>query len=190
MSPAEVRAALPEWAVVSERRVSHIGRVVAQLERWAAALDVAPAERERWRRAALLHDALRDASEAVLRRYEIREGWPAKTWHGPAAAAAAAQDGERDCGVLEAVRYHSLGFAGWDDAGRMLYLADYLEPGREYARERLDALAARVPGDRDGVLREVAAMRIGWRIEQHGRIARETWDFWNGLVAAPSSSVS
>ncbi len=188
MSPAEVRAALPAWAVVSERRVSHIGRVIAQLDGWAEALRTPAMERGRWRRAALLHDALRDAPEAVLRRWEILEGWPPKTWHGPAAAAAAAAGGERDRGVLDAVRYHSLGYAGWDDAGRMLYLADYLEPGRDYIRDRLDALAARVATDRDGVLREVAALRIGWRVEQRGRIARETWEFWNGLVAGPSGA--
>ena len=187
-SPADVRAALPPWAVIAERRLAHVGRVVDQLDAWARARGVGDAEAGRWRRAALLHDALRDADESVLRRYEPAAAWPLKTWHGPAAAAAAAADGERGRGVLDAVRYHSLGFAGWDDAGRMLYLADYLEPGRPYDRAGLDALAARVPAEPAAVLREVAALRIGWRLKEGGRIARETWEFWNALASAGSSS--
>jgi len=187
-SPDEIRAALPPWAVVADKRIAHVARVVDLLAGWARARGVAAEEAARWRRAALLHDALRDADETVLRRYERQPTWPAKTWHGPAAAAAAAADGERDAGVLDAVRYHSLGYARWDDAGRMLYLADYLEPGRTYERSTLDALSARVPAEPLAVLRDVAALRIGWRLKEGGLIARETWEFWNTLVAAGSSS--
>jgi HD superfamily phosphohydrolase YqeK len=189
-SAADVRGELPPWAMVSGRRVAHIARVVDLLDAWARARGVSASEAARWRRAALLHDALRDAPEDVLQRYEPRPGWPFKTWHGPAAAAAAASDGERDAGVLDAVRYHSLGYARWDEAGRMLYLADYLEPGRPYDRPALDALAARVPGASAAVLKEVAARRIGWRVKEGGRIAKETWEFWNDLVADRSSSPS
>ena len=187
-SPEDVRAAMPPWSVVAERRLAHVGRVVDLLDAWARARGVGDAEAGRWRRAALLHDALRDADEPVLRRYEPEAVWPLKTWHGPAAAAAAAAGGERDGGILDAVRFHSLGYTGWDDAGRMLYLADYLEPGRTYDRANLDALSARVPAEPAAVLREVAALRIGWRLKQGGLIAKETWAFWNALVAAGSSS--
>jgi len=184
----EARLELPPWAQVSPRRIAHIGRVVALVEEWAVARRVGAGERDRWRRAALLHDALRDAPEEVLRRWAPDAQWPAKTRHGPAAAAAAQADGERDAGVLDAVRYHSLGYASWDDAGRMLYLADYLEPGRQHERELLDALARRVPAEPREVLRAVAALRIGWRLKEGGLISQETWQFWNGLVAAGSSS--
>src|SRR2546430_15445124 len=77
---------------------------------------VSDAERSRWVRAAWLHDALRDEQ----RSDELA--------HGPRAAAHAAHDGERDRGVLDAVRYHTVGYLHWDDVGRMLYLADFLEP--------------------------------------------------------------
>jgi HD superfamily phosphohydrolase YqeK len=185
---SEAGLTLPPWAQVSPRRKAHITRVVALVDEWALGRGVDAGERSRWRRAALLHDALRDASEDVLRHYAPDVDWPLKTRHGPAAAAAAEADGERDAGVLDAVRYHSLGYAGWDDAGRMLYLADYLEPGRSHEREVLDALARRVPAEPLAVLRAVAARRIGWRLKEGGRIARETWEFWNGLVGVPSSS--
>jgi len=162
---------LPEWAVVTPERGAHIERVAALLSTWATALRVPAAERARWLRAACLHDALRDAPAAD----ELQ--------HGPMAAERAARDGERDQGVLDAVRYHSLGHARWDDVGKMLYLADYLEPGRPFDREAHRALAARVPGERDAVLRDVAARRIARVIDSGWPLVRETVDFWNSLLA-------
>jgi len=175
--------------VVTPERVAHIGRVAALLERWAAERGVAAPEAARWRRAALLHDALRDASDDVLAGYCARpERWPRSIWHGPAAAAAARREGERDKGVLTAVHYHSLGYAPWDDAGRFLFLADYLEPGRAHQRPLLDALAERAPAEPDAVLREVAAIKVRWLLHVGRPIPRETWDFWNSLAAGRSSS--
>ncbi|HEY6854308.1 MAG TPA: HD domain-containing protein [Gemmatimonadales bacterium] len=163
---------LPAWAVVTPARRAHIERVVALVTQWAAALQIAPSERERWLRAAWLHDALRDAP------------LPDELAHGPVAAERAARAGETDRGVLEAVRYHTIGFAGWDDVGRMLYLADFLEPGRDFDRDGRAALAARVPAERWEVLREVAARRITWIVRSGWALPRETVDFWNALVSA------
>ena len=100
------------------------------------------------------------------------------------AAERAARDGESDRGVLDAVRYHSLGYAAWDDVGKMLYLADYLEPGRAFDRELRASLAARVPHDCDAVLQQVAARRIGRVIDSRWPLVRETVDFWNSLVGS------
>ena len=102
--------------------------------------------------------------------------------HGPAAAELAARHGERDAGILDAVRYHSVGYAGWDPAGRMLYLSDYLEPGRAFREGERGALAPRVPEDPEAVLREVAAERLRWLIDSGWPLVRETVDFWNSLT--------
>lgn len=163
---------LAPWAVAGPERRAHIGRVVALLDTWAAALRVTPAERERWLRAGWLHDALRDAPAAD------------ELAHGPLSADRAYTDGERDQGVLDAVRYHSTGYAGWDDVGRMLYLADFLEPGRTYEPEVRAALAARVPSERDAVLQEVARRRISWTVRSGWPLPANTVDFWNALVSA------
>jgi HD superfamily phosphohydrolase YqeK len=133
---------------------------------------VSETERSRWAKAAWLHDALRDEPAAD------------ELAHGPAAADRAAREGETDRGVLDAVRYHSLGFAGWDDVGRMLYLGDFLEPGRKFDRERRAGLAERVPTERDRVLTEVARLRIEWTVHSRWPLASETVGFWNSLVQA------
>jgi HD superfamily phosphohydrolase YqeK len=163
---------LPAWAIVTPERRAHIERVARLLAEWATALDVPPAEGERWLRAAWLHDALRDA--------------PAVTEldHGPLCADQLVRDGERDQGVLDAVRYHSLGYTGWDTVGRMLYLADYLEPGRRFDTTVRTALRGRMPGERETVLRDVARRRIEWIIRSNWCLKPETVAFWNALVSA------
>ncbi len=162
---------LPDWAQVSPPRRAHVERVVALLEQWAQAMKVPAPERERWLRAGWLHDALRDAP---LRN---------QLAHGPAAADRAAAAGERDQGVLDAVRYHTIGFAGWDDVGRMLYLADFLEPGRAYTDHKdRTTLSDRAPRERDAVLAEVARRRIEGIVRAGWPLPPETVAFWNGLV--------
>lgn len=162
---------LPPWAEVSPDRRAHIERVVGLITQWAGAMGVPAAERARWLRAAWLHDALRDAAAAN------------ELAHGPMAADRAAADGESDRGVLAAVRFHSLGYAGWDGPGKMLYLADFLEPGRTFDQAERRTLAARVPSARDTVLREVARRRIAWNVRSGWPLAPETVAFWNGLVS-------
>jgi HD superfamily phosphohydrolase YqeK len=166
---------LPAWAQVSAQRRAHIERVVALLRSWADAMHVSATERDRWLRAGWLHDALRDALPPFADPLS----------HGPAAADRAAAAGERDPGVLAAVRYHTIGSPDWDDVGRMLYLADFLEPGRATDPADRADLARRVPTERDAILVEVARRRIGWVLRSRWRLAPETVGFWNQLVGRP-----
>lgn len=173
--------------MVSPRRREHIARVTNLIDDWARQRGLSPGEAGRWHRAAILHDALKDAGPEILAGFVSQGDWPRPLWHGPAAAAAAARDGETDPGVLDAVRYHSTGYAGWDEVGKVLYLADYLEPGRTHEPDGA-ALAERVPKELGAVLREVAARRIA-RLEANGRtIGKETREFWKSLTADASSS--
>lgn len=173
---------LPPWARVTQARRAHIERVTGLLRDWAAAAGVPAAERDRWLRAGYLHDALRDAEPELLERL-APDAWGVPSLrHGPAAARMAEREGETDAGVLSAVRYHSVGYAGWDRVGRMLYLADYLDPGREFRVAERRAPAARAGADPEGVLREVAAERMQWVIQSKMPLIRESVDFWNALV--------
>jgi HD superfamily phosphohydrolase YqeK len=170
--------ALPPWARVSDERRGHVERVGRLISQWADLMDVTAVERERWLRAVSIHDALKDAPRRQLLEL-APEAWDDDSLrHGPAAAALAEREGERDQGVF--------GFAGWDDVGRMLYLADYLEPGRRGAGEERARRAALVPGNPAGVLREVAAERLGLTIAAGYPLLPETVDFWNGLTCDAS----
>ncbi|MCZ6917311.1 MAG: 2-amino-4-hydroxy-6-hydroxymethyldihydropteridine diphosphokinase [Gemmatimonadetes bacterium] len=177
---------VPAWAQIKPSRQAHIQRVAALVETWAIAMGKSVDERARWTRAAFMHDAVRDAPTEELARWSDRRWDIPKLFHGPAAAMLAAEHGETDRGVLNAIRFHSLGYAGWDDAGRMLYMADYLEPGRTFKRKRSAKLAARVPQDSQGVLIHVVRKRFQWAIEQKRKILPEAAEFWNGVVPASS----
>lgn len=173
---------LPSWAEVTPERLTHVERVAALVEAWAARMRVPGVERRRWLRAVWLHDALRDAPAASLARWAPDVSGPPELRHGPASAACAEAEGERDAGVLDAVRHHSVGYAGWDMAGRVLYCADYLEPGRPFQRERRAGLAERFPDDPAGVVATVAADRIVHGVQSGWPLLDLTVEFWNSLV--------
>lgn len=175
---------LPSWAVMTPSRRAHVARVAALVGEWARALRVPPAEAARWRRAAVLHDALRDAPLYDLRALVPGCEWPRALLHGPAAAAKAAAEGETDVGVLDAVAFHTVGCSEWDHVGRVLYCADYLEPGREHDGARRRELAEAFPASPEQVLREVAAQRVAWVVQSGWPLIPETVAWWNSLVAA------
>jgi len=172
---------LPAWSQVTEKRRAHIEGVAWLLAHWADAMAVPALERGRWLRAAALHDAVKDAPKKELRAL-VKDVWGVeKLRHGPAAAVLAERHGERDQGVLDAVRFHSVGYAGWDQVGRMLFLADYLEPGRTHRADELEHQRGLVPSDPTGALCVVTRERIGY-LERRGRaVLRETQDFWESL---------
>jgi 2-amino-4-hydroxy-6-hydroxymethyldihydropteridine diphosphokinase len=186
--PSATRPAIPGWAVITPERRGHIERVAALAMQWAEAMAVGDGERQRWLRAIWLHDALRDASDEELARLAPSTPGPPELRHGPASAARAKAEGETDRSVLDAVRYHSLGLAEWDMVGRALYCADYLEPGREFARDRRAELAKRYPSDPVGVLRAVAADRVTYLVASGFPILEPTVRFWNSLAASSGSA--
>jgi HD superfamily phosphohydrolase YqeK len=185
-----LRPTLPEWAVVTPERLAHIERVAGLAARWAEEMGVPDNERHRWLRAVWLHDALRDAPPEELAQWASNTVGAAELRHGPASAARAKAEGEIDRGVLDAVRYHSFGLAEWDMVGRILYCADFLEPGRESAREWRADLARRLPQNPREVLREVAAARLTKLVSSGWPIPEPTFRFWNSLASAPAASES
>ena len=185
--PAELRPTLPTWAQVSEKRLQHIQRVARLALEWARRIGVPEAELARWLKAVWLHDALRDAADDQLAQWASAMPGVAGLRHGPAAASRAKAEGEADRGVLDAVRYHSVGLAEWDMVGRVLYCADFLEPGRAFDQDTRLALASQFPNDPTGVLLEVARWRIGHLIRSGWSLPEPTYRFWNSLVrAAPA----
>ena len=183
-----LRPTLPQWAIVTPARREHIERVAALAAHWALEMGVPDNERHRWLRAVWLHDALRDAPEEELLRWAPSTPGPPELRHGPASAARAKSEGETDRGVLDAVRYHSIGLAEWDMVGRILYCADYLEPGRKHEREWRADLAERLPSQLDLVLYQVARSRVGQMVSSGRTLLEPTVRFWNSLVAAASAS--
>jgi 2-amino-4-hydroxy-6-hydroxymethyldihydropteridine diphosphokinase len=175
---------MPAWAQVGEKRLGHIGRVTELLAGWAARMSVTNTEAQAWHDAGRWHDALRDAPEAELR--EIVRGTafaesPGGVLHGPAAAARLEREGETRDGVLLAVRWHTVGNVSWDRTGRALFMADFLEPGRGFMRQDRAFLASLLPGDFDGVFRQVVRMRLEWTLREGKPLFPESIALWNSV---------
>lgn len=177
----DVVGALPVWACVGERRRAHIGRVTALLAHWAVAMAIPNVEQAAWRDAGLWHDALRDADEERLREMTGDREVPRGLLHGPAAARQLQADGETRTSVLEAVRWHTVGYAGWDRTGRALYMADFLEPGRTFMQADRTFLADRVPQAFDAVFRQVVRLRLEWALREGKGLHAETVLLWNAV---------
>jgi predicted HD superfamily hydrolase involved in NAD metabolism len=109
--------------------------------------------------AGLIHDRSKELPPARIEEELGRQGiqipvedrdYPA-IWHGLHAAAWLRRDSGWDAGpeleaLAEAVEHHSTGDSGLGPLGRLLFVADYLEPGRHF--------------DGIGALRDAAAMNL------------------------------
>jgi HD superfamily phosphohydrolase YqeK len=189
LHPLVQRAAggeLPDWAVANARRREHIERVRRLLETWAGALELSERERIRWCAAGTLHDVLRDAPPEELRA-RVPPSFrhlPGKVLHGPAAAVRLRRAGVRDRGLLRAVACHTLGHPGLDAAGRALFVADVVEPGRRDRSGWRRTLRERYPRNSAEVLAEVIRARLTWQLEAGNRLDARSVGFWNARGAA------
>lgn len=184
MTASDFANGLPEWAAAGPARRAHVERVVSLVDEWGAALGWSDPERARLRAAAWLHDALRDAPADELRPTvppALRDLAP-KLLHGPAAAERARTLGLEDQDVLDAVAYHTVGHPDLGTIGRLLYLADFLEPGRTFDPAGRAALQARMPHDWKGVLQAVVRSRVNHLLDSGNPVRPETMGFWNSVV--------
>ena len=157
---------------LSEKRYGHTLRVADTAENLARVHGLDP---DRTRLAALVHDAAREKEPDEFLRLadelDLHVGEPErespKLLHGPVAAELARRElGVEDEEVLRAVRAHTVGRAGMGPLALALYVADKIEPARDYPSVgRIRALAPRDLGEAAAeALRRVVAYN-----EQRGR---------------------
>jgi predicted HD superfamily hydrolase involved in NAD metabolism len=157
---------------LSEKRYGHTLRVADTAESLAQVHGLDPA---RARLAALLHDAARETEPEEFLRLAEEWGVPVgelerqspKLLHAPVAAELARRElGVEDEEVLEAIRVHTVGRAGMDPLALALYVADKIEPARDYPSVGRIRSLAKVD------LREAAAESLRRAVahnEQRGR---------------------
>ncbi len=159
-------------------------RVARLLEQWADKEGLDAGERDRRVAMGHLHDTLKGASAEALRTIldPPMAELPGPVLHGPAAAELLGREGVDDASLLRAIRFHTLGHADLDDAGRALYAADFLEPGRDLRNKWRARLRERMPDERDAVLREIVRARIEHLLARGRPVRPETMGFWNSLA--------
>ena len=185
---AAATGVLPEWAVARKKRRAHMARVADLLREWGEIRCDDPLDVERWSAVGYLHDALRDADPHELRRVLSTplDELPDEVIHGPAAADRLRGAGVTDEPLLTAIAFHSLGSPDFDDIGKALYVADFLEPGRKIQPKWRARLRSEMPGGLDGVAKAVVAKRIQFLVKKGRPVPPETLGLWNVLAKGRS----
>jgi predicted HD superfamily hydrolase involved in NAD metabolism len=122
---------------MSERRWAHTVGVMETAVRLAERFGGDPVKADL---AALLHDYTKYWPVEKLRQIIVEERLPeelldheASLWHAPVGAVMARRDfGVEDEEVLDAIRYHTSGREGMTLLDKIICLADYIEPGRDF----------------------------------------------------------
>ncbi len=168
---------------LSERRFRHVRGVVetarSLAERFGAS--VHDAETAGW-----LHDMFREVKEPEMRALFAQAGLALppglpQTWHGPLCAARM----ERDFGVTagaavrNAVAWHTLGHPQMDLLAQILYVADAVEPTREY--EGVDRLREIAWRDIEEAVAVAADMSIAHLLATRREIALQTVELRNQI---------
>ena len=174
-----MRAARAVRAALDQRyRYAHVLRVARLAEALARAHGVDP---HRARVAGLLHDLarlypadrlLRECGERGLAIDAFERAQPLVLHARLGAELARERFGVRDPDVLSAIRKHTLADAVMSPLDKVVYLADGLEPGRDFAdRAALAALAFR---DLDTAMRAMLASSVVYLRERGLAIAPQT----------------
>lgn len=175
----------------SERRWRHTLSVAQTAERLAAAFGLSARDRERAITAALLHDVAKEMSRGQQRRAarpaEPEDGRFPALLHARAGARLAREVfGIKDAAVLRAIAVHPTGSADGSAVGRVLFVADFLEPGREQLddeeRRLLErALAGRV--ELGELFADVLARKLSWMLVRGRPLHPRSIEAWNAVCA-------
>ena len=170
------------YSMVKAKRLAHIRgteeTAVELARRWGA-------DPEKLRRAAILHDCTKyDSLEehlAICERYGIplddMERGAEKLLHAKSGAALAKYVFGQDDEVFTAILYHTTGRANMTLAEKILYLADYIEPCRNFPEVEEMRRLAQTDLDRAvllGVRLSIQEMQERNRIVHHNTLEAET----------------
>ncbi|MGH7738763.1 MAG: bis(5'-nucleosyl)-tetraphosphatase (symmetrical) YqeK [bacterium] len=140
MSKLPDSAKLSAWVrtQVSPKRYRHVQGVVKTSKRLAARFGLSESKAQT---AAWLHDCAKELSRGEMARWirgtpfglDALERKLPGLWHPHAGAAIALRKWNvRDTEVLEAIRCHTLGSEKMKPLAQVVFVADFIEPGREF----------------------------------------------------------
>ena len=176
----EVKSHLPE------KRYQHTLGVVESAIELANRYGV---DSEKAEFAAILHDIAKFFSVDVLHDYiEVHDEIPddfldyhPSLWHAPVGALYAKQHlGIDDQDVIDAITYHTTGRSGMSALEKVVFLADYIEPGRNFPG--VDEVRAMAKEDLDLAVCKALANTIQYLVEGYKQVFPDTISAYNDLV--------
>ncbi len=120
-----------------EERFKHTLRVAEEAVRLAKVYGSDPYQAEL---AAIFHDVAKNRPLAEMKRVILQSPLPKdllqyhhELWHGPVGAIIVERDlGITDSEILHAIRFHTTGRAHMSQLEMIIFVADYIEPGRQF----------------------------------------------------------
>lgn len=129
--------------VLSQSRYEHSVRTAETAHRMCCMYGLDPA---RGYFAGIAHDMCKEMNDRLILSFVSKDGMPVSELeqekpsllHGRAAASMLQNDfGVEDKDILDSIRFHTFGMPGLCDLGKVLYVADKIEPGREHITEEV-----------------------------------------------------
>ncbi|GER66966.1 hypothetical protein BpJC7_09230 [Weizmannia acidilactici] len=172
-------------AQLTERRYAHTLGVVETAVRLAKKYH---ADEKKAELAAIFHDYAKFRPVDEMKRIIIDQKMDGRLlafhhelWHAPVGAYLVEKEaGITDREVLDAIKYHTTGRAGMTKLEKIVYLADYIEPGRNFLG--VDEARRLADEDLDKAVLFAAGHTIEFLISKHQTIFPETFALYNDLA--------
>ena len=99
-------------------------------------------------------------------------------WHAPASSLLAQKEfGVSDPAVIQAIRYHTTGAPGVGPLAKLIYIADFSEPGRRYkGTKKLRKLGLE---DLNAAYKEVLREKLAWVIHKRQSLHPRSAEAYN-----------
>lgn len=138
--------------------------------------------------AAIFHDYAKFRPKDEMKEIIVTHGLPkdlldynSELWHAPAGAYLVKQEaGITDQDILDAIRYHTSGRPGMTKLEKIIYLADYIEPGRHFPG--VDEVRELAKSNLDEALIKAVQNTILFLMKKNQPVYPETFYTYNDLV--------
>jgi predicted HD superfamily hydrolase involved in NAD metabolism len=138
--------------------------------------------------AAIFHDYAKFRPKDEMKQIIVEQSMPpilleynSELWHAPVGAFLAEKEaGITDSEVLDAIRYHTSGRIGMTRLDKIVYLADYIEPGRHFPG--VDEVRAIAEEDLDKALIQSMKNTIQFLMKKNQPVFPDTFNAYNSIV--------
>ncbi len=147
------------------------------------------ASKEKAELAAIFHDYAKFRSKDEMREIVMQQGMPesllhygTELLHAPVGAYLVKEEaGIEDLEVLEAIAYHTTGRAAMGTLEKIIFLADYIEPGRNFPG--VDEVRKQAKENLNLACIQALKNTVGFLMKQNQLIYPETIYTYNSLLA-------
>lgn len=170
---------------LSQKRFDHVLRVEETALELAKQYQV---DEEKVSIAALLHDYAKEMPSAFMKDQIINENmdldmldYDNNIWHGPVASILARKQFDvSDKEILNAIYYHTFGHTQMSDVEKVIFIADYIEPSRQF--KAANKARKKAQKSLDNTLAYIVRKTLVHLIDNQNKIYPKALETYNGVM--------